>query len=739
MADGHDQPTKWDIVREFEDAMQRAGFIVPGGVIADTADFQRIDAPGDKKGRQNGFYKLLTNGAWPVGWFGDWKDAGNVTQWAHRSKDTLTKSERETIKREHARLKADEAAARAVRAAEVAEDASKFWKAASTDATQHPYVERKEITARGVRIHTASEGTELLAVPMWAFDEDGNPGLISLQMIGPDGSKRFLKAGRVDGCFFSIKGQADLVVICEGYATAASIWEATGFSVVAAFNAGNLANVAREFKRHRPGATLLIAGDDDQHVPADWKERGKGKPWVNAGRLKTEAAAKAVGARWLLPSFPTEEGRPTDFNDLHRMCGLGEVKAQIAGALRDTDEMNPYDDDGEAVARVEAAFDESWRKKVRLNGSGNPDGANVENVALYLTHYRLLKNRLAFNRFSQEIEVDGASMEDHHAAEFRRIMHADEFKAKKPDVYDEMMAIARRNSFDPLLDYLAGLRWDGVPRLGTWLARYAGAEASEYTAEVGRSFLIGAVARARVSGCKMDTMLILEGAQGLGKSTLLRYLFGDRFFVDHLPDFNNKDSFQQLQGAWCVEVAELGAMAKAEVKDIKQFMSRLVDKFRPPFARVPVQLGRRVVFAGSVNPEEGGYLKDQTGNRRFWPVMCRAVDLAGILNDRNQLWAEAVMEFEHGTPWHLTDEGVIAAAQHQQELRREIHPWETLIRVHLQNQWEVSVSDIIANVLKLPADRQSSQTVRQVAAALNACGWVPGNDRGAEKIWKKPL
>ena len=736
MADGPDAPSKWDIVREFEDAMTAAGFIVPGGVITDTADFQRLDAPGDKKNRQNGFYKLITAGDWPVGWFGDWKDAGNVTQWAHRSKDTLTKAERDTIKLEHARLKAEELAARAMRAAEVAEDASKYWKEAGSDAGQHPYIARKQIQARGVRIHIASDQTELLAVPMWAFDADGNAGLQSLQMISPDGVKRFLKAGRVDGCFFSIKGQADIVVICEGYATAASIWEATGFSVVAAFNSGNLTAVAKAFKEHRPGATLLIAGDDDRHVPEDWKTRGGGKPWVNAGRLKTEAAAKASKARWVLPSFPTDEGGPTDFNDLHRLTSLGEVKAQIVAAMHE--QQGVEDDDGEAVQRVTAAFDETWRKKLLLSSAGLPDGANVENVALYLLNMRLLKDRLAFNRFSQEIEVDAASMEDHHAAEFRRIMHADCFRAKKPDVYDEMTAIARRNAFDPLLDYLSGLRWDGVPRLDTWLHRYAGAERSGYSAAVGRSFLIGAVARARDSGCKMDTMLILEGRQGLGKSTLLRYLFGDRFFIDHLPDFNNKDSFQQLQGAWCVEVAELGAMAKAEVKDIKQFMSRLVDKYRPPFARVPVQLGRRVVFAGSVNPEEGGYLKDQTGNRRFWPVMCHAADLAGVLADRNQIWAEAVMEYEAGTPWHLTDEGAIAEAERQQEMRREVHPWETLIRAYLVGQWSITVSDIIGSVLRLPSDRQSTATVRQVAAALNACGWVQDEQSVGEKVWRRP-
>jgi predicted P-loop ATPase len=137
-------------------------------------------------------------------------------------------------------------------------------------------------------------------------------------------------------------------------------------------------------------------------------------------------------------------------------------------------------------------------------------------------------------------------------------------------------------------------------------------------------------------------MPVLEGEQGTGKSTALRYLFGDRFFIDHLPDFHSKDSFQQLQGAWCVEVAELSALSKADVKDVKQFLSRLVDKFRPPFGRLPIQVPRRSVFWGTVNPEEGGYLRDPTGARRFWPIETKRIDTDAILRDRDQLWAEAV-------------------------------------------------------------------------------------------------
>jgi putative DNA primase/helicase len=192
-------------------------------------------------------------------------------------------------------------------------------------------------------------------------------------------------------------------------------------------------------------------------------------------------------------------------------------------------------------------------------------------------------------------------------------------------------------------------------------------------------------------------MPVLEGEQGTGKSTALRYLFGDRFFIDHLPDFHSKDSFQQLQGAWCVEVAELSALTKADVKDVKQFLSRLVDKFRPPFGRLPIQVPRRSVFWGTVNPEEGGYLRDPTGARRFWPIETTVIDTDAILRDRDQLWAEAVAAFIAGEKWHLDDDDDIADAKAEQAKRREVHPWEPVLEAWLRAE----------NLLKVTMPRRS--------------------------------
>jgi len=730
-------PSQSEVERAFQEEMARHGFL-PGSIQPD--EFKRFDAPGDKPGKGNGWYKLKL-GEYPVGWFGDWK-LGEPHQWFYRDANAgeLTDKERKTIQAEQRRLKAEAAQARELRQAEVAEDASAMWKRADSNVEGHPYLERKHITApRGLKIHTAKDGTRLLTVPMWSFDMNGQPQLTSLQLIDGEGRKTFLKAGKVEGCFFSIKGDGSALVICEGVATAFSIWQATGLGVFAAFNAGNLIEVAKEVQRHRHGTPLLIAGDDDAIEPDDWAQRGNGRPWVNQGRKKAEAAAKVVGCRFTVPYFNDGPHRTrTDYNDLFIREGETAVRNQITSAF--TAKAPEMADQGAEVVDISEARSDGWRQFIFSNASGKIDSANVANVGLYIANHPMLRGRLRYNLFTKEMEIDGIPAEDHDVATFRHIMHNDRkmpFKSKKTDVLDEMEAEARRNQYDPLVEYLSGLQWDGKTRVDTWLPDYLGTDDTRYTRAIGRKSLIGAVARALSPGVKNDTMVVLEGEQGVGKSTALRYLFGDRFFVDHLPDFSSKDSFQQLQGAWCVEVAELSALTKADVKDVKQFLSRLVDKFRPPFGRLPIQVPRRTVLWGTVNPEEGqGYLKDTTGGRRFWPVETNEISLSSILLDRDQLWAEAVQAFRAGERWHLEEAEDIALAKEQQSLRREVHPWEEPIGQWLMGKWECTVPEVLIDALKITPDKQNTQSSRMVGACLRALGWRSVTKRVGDKVHK---
>ncbi|RYZ17362.1 MAG: hypothetical protein EOO70_02155, partial [Myxococcaceae bacterium] len=205
----------------------------------------------------------------------------------------------------------------------------------------------------------------------------------------------------------------------------------------------------------------------------------------------------------------------------------------------------------------------------------------------------------------------------------------------------------------PVRDYLKGVIWDGVPRLERWLTTYLGVEDTPYTQAVGASTLRAAVARALRPGSKVDTMLVLQGEQGAGKSKSIRALCGERWFTDDLAEFGSKDAAEQLLGAWFVEVAELGAMNRSEVERVKSFISREVDRFRPAYGHKVVDRPRQCVFIGTTNADT--YLRDETGNRRFWPVQVGAVgqlDVEALKRDRDQLWAEAVAQVAAGASAH---------------------------------------------------------------------------------------
>lgn len=738
------EPTEGEIVNALLSAMSAAGFN-PRTIEVNTAEFVRFDAPGDKAGRGNGFYKVKT-GAYPVAWFGDWK-TGEQHQWQYFERSTLSDKEFRHVQAEQRRLKAEAAVERELKQKERAEDARKKWDAASTDAGGHPYLDRKMVDPpKGLRLHIGDDGSQLVVVPLWAFDQNGNPKLWNLQYIDGAGQKRFMKGGRVDGCFFSLKGAADrnLIVLCEGVATGFTIWRATGLSVMVAFNSGNLVKVARELETWRPMSDVLIAADDDAIAPEDWAERGRGKPWENAGVKAAEKAAKAIGCKWITPYFQNgpDRGR-TDFNDLEKAEGLDQVGRQIWGSLNQAI-IPAEDDDGEVINARPAAepLDTGWRSELPRTTAGTYDGGNVEGVAMFMQNHRLLSGRLALNQFTKDVEVDGAPMQKHHIAEFRRIMHFERFKSRKEDVSDEMEAEARRNQYDPLQEYLGNLEWDDKPRVFDWLSTFLGAAPTEYTRAIGPRILIGAVARARKPGCKLDTMPVLEGPQGIGKSTALRYLFGEQFYIDDLSDFSSKDSFQLIQGAWCCEVAELSAMQRSETAEVKKFLSKVQDKFRAPYERAPIAVLRRTIICGTVNPEYGsGYLRDSTGARRFWPIACGKIDLRKILSERDQLWAEAVMLYEAGNPWHLQEDRLVKLAEAEQGRRREVHPWEATIREYCRSfsKREVTIAEILSEALKMTPDKRLPAAARSVGGVLRAMGWESRDLGDGEESYFDPL
>ena len=238
-------------------------------------------------------------------------------------------------------------------------------------------------------------------------------------------------------------------------------------------------------------------------------------------------------------------------------------------------------------------------------------------------------------------------------------------------------AVARDIRIHPVREYLNRLHWDGTPRLEGWTVTHLGAEDTPLNRAFGSLWMISAVARILQPGSKADHMLILEGPQGAKKSTALAVLAGDGWFTDELAEIGSKDAALQMRGVWIIEIAELDAIGRAEVSRIKAFLSRTVDRYRPPYDRYVVDVPRQCVFAGSVNPDT--YLRDETGNRRFWPVRCGCIDLDALRRDRDQLWAEAVVRYREGAIWWIDDRDLITAANAEQEARVQGDAWNARI------------------------------------------------------------
>lgn len=250
-----------------------------------------------------------------------------------------------------------------------------------------------------------------------------------------------------------------------------------------------------------------------------------------------------------------------------------------------------------------------------------------------------------------------------------RALHVKAFsmglRPPKEHFIDTLKEFARRQQHHPVREYLAGLQWDGTPRVASWLSRYLGAEESPLTSEFGRLWLTAAVRRVRDPGCKFDTMLVLEGAQGAGKSTALKILAGQWFEESMRLSAEPKETIEQTSGKWVIEIPELSGMASREAEHVKALLSRTHDTARLAYAREPVTIPRQFVLAGTTN--DSHYLRDTTGNRRFWPVKVGAVDLEALAADRDQLWAEAAAIEARGEPLTLPTHLWALAAQVQAE------------------------------------------------------------------------
>lgn len=388
----------------------------------------------------------------------------------------------------------------------------------------------------------------------------------------------------------------------------------------------------------------------------------------------------------------------------------------------------------------------AWRGRLLQGAKG--EKKTLYNLMLYLQNLQDLGDTVRFNELSGIVEWKGEPLRDADYVDIQVMVEKAGFQPSKTDIPAAIARLAFDHSYHPIRQYLNNLKWDGINRLDRFLPILFGAPDTAYERAVGARWMIGAVARVYQPGCKMDTMLVLEGPQGLKKSTALRTLFGAPYFTEMVNELRDHKRFvEQIAGKWVIEFAELSALRKADVEMVKAIITMQVDKTRPSYGRHTIEYPRQCVLAASVNPKAGqGYLTDSTGNRRFWPVSCTSIDLAKIERKRDLLWAEAVQRYRDGEQWWLTDEES-ALAVREQDARMQGDAWEDAIANHLNDSLPYTSAQLLTDVIKMPIERHDQRAKDRVAAIMSDLGWaqVVGKERLSDgtrrsaRVWRRPL
>lgn len=379
-----------------------------------------------------------------------------------------------------------------------------------------------------------------------------------------------------------------------------------------------------------------------------------------------------------------------------------------------------------------------------LNEDGDPkiSCANASDAIQHLGicctkdtfHEKFLVGGMAIEQWAGDLSDDAVQMVRHV---IKRVYGLD---FGERHIRDAAIQLCLKNQFNPVTDYLADLQWDGAPRLARWVVDYLGCDDTPFNREVGRLTLIAAVRRARFPGTKFDQIVVLEGSQGTYKSTAVRILAGEENYSEqNILNAGDKEQQEAVQGVWLYEIAELAGMRRTETERVKQFASRTVDRARPAYGRFRVDRKRTCIFIATTNQQS--YLKDETGNRRFWPLETRRIDIDGLQRDRDQLWAEAALQEAAGASLHLDSKLWRDAAAEQHKRIEEDH-WEEAIEAYLHNKGapraECGVYEVLTSPpLFLKPEAVSQIAQNRVARILVKLGWEKFRKReGAQLKWR---
>ena len=367
--------------------------------------------------------------------------------------------------------------------------------------------------------------------------------------------------------------------------------------------------------------------------------------------------------------------------------------------LKMKERMQEASDDFEGIDVLEADTSLEWTGKLKMDKNGNPFVTRA-NIRIILNNDLRVKDTFGWDGFAQRIAIlkppawrTDADIEkfwaDSDDSELRYLMETIYGIESKQKIEDEVLNCAMRHMFHEVREYLSGLKWDGKKRMDTLFIDCLGAEDTPFSRAATRKMLIAGVGRVMSPGLKFDNMVVLEGPQGIGKSYLLKKL-GKKWFSDTLDSIGSKESYEQLRGVWVIEVGELSAMKNKDVEPVKQFISKQADIYRVAYGKRTTEFPRQCIFIGTTN--ESTFLRDQTGNRRFWPIRCAVTKPTRLPWDEDfdayidQVWAEAKAAFEsHEDVW-IGREMEQAAAEVQ-----KVHTEETPLLGMLEEYLKIPI------------------------------------------------
>lgn len=369
--------------------------------------------------------------------------------------------------------------------------------------------------------------------------------------------------------------------------------------------------------------------------------------------------------------------------------------------------------------------------------SGKQYQNKMINIVLLMKNDPMLQGIFRYNDFTGCIEYAEIPSWDASIKKGKRIDDGDEvhlknwlaekyhFEPSTSLIGEALYVYAKNQRYHPIKNYLEALKWDKKKRLNTWLHKITGVEKNAYTSLVGRKMICAMVKRIYHPGCQFDNLIVLEGKEGIYKTTMLRIL-GGKWYAPFSIKAESKDAVDVMMGKWLLEMEELATMRGSEIEYVDAFLSRNVDRVRLSYRRNAQDFHRQCIFVGTMNPiGSNQYLKKQSQNRRFWPVECQGtIKIEELKEIKDQLFAEAMQVFEEENLF-MDNEEAVSISLNKQEERKAHDFWVDIIDEYLTGKTVVRATDVLAEALTLSKDKINHTSSIRLGICMRQLGWIP--------------